>query len=443
MKRFKILTISLLVSLTSFAFAQEITTTSYPTTTDDDTKSNIKKIVEYLFNLGSYLGYQLDQNPLGDNENPYNQLIEPSPTQAAQTFLFNSVLGALPVNALSAGLAAFIPPGVQSYAPLNSLANYTFNSQPFNSPSDSAGLGKISVTQLLDQSAFQNDPVNQAVLNILNTPNYTYCMNYEATAYIADCQLLHDNQVRENVVGPIPNSNEFFTYNYTSKFLPQLNSSVLNAPLIYSQEEQATTGSAPGTGNDQGLLSKNQAQAAANFVRYAGGLVSPVPLPRKSAYETLYGQATNLGGNVPVVTQKQAANALAKYFAELKIYAAQSSVAFNNLYAVLSKRMPQNQTGDAAAAPTSQAMSEFIMATRRIYTPGVDMDKQWINKINTATEATVQKEIAVLLAEINYQLYLGRQQDERLLMTNSIMLLQNRVSPDPPDATAGTEEDEG
>lgn len=444
MKGVKILATSLLICFASFSFAQEETVTSTSSTTsEDDTASNIKKIVEYLFNLGSYLGYALDQSPLAENEKPYNQLIAPSATQAAQTFLFNSVLGAIPVNALSAGLSAFIPPSSQGYSSLNSLANYTFSSQPFSTPSDSSGLGKIAVSQLLDQSAYQNDPVNQAVLNIINTPNYTYCMNYDATTYDADCKLLQNRQVAENTTGVLPNSNEFFTYAYNSKFLPQLNSSILNAPLVYSQEQQQSTSSSTSTNNEQGLTAQNQAQSAANFIRYAAGLVAPIPLPKKADYETLYSQATNVGGNVPVVTQKQAMASLSKYFADLRVYAAQSSVAFNNLYSILSKRMPQNQTGQASSPPTSQAMSEFIMASRRIYTPGVDMDKQWINQINTATEATVQKEIAVLLAEINYQLYLSRQQEERLLMTNSIMLLQSRVPPEAPDAAAGTEKEEG
>lgn len=49
----------------------------------------------------------------------------------------------------------------------------------------------------------------------------------------------------------------------------------------------------------------------------------------------------------------------------------------------------------------------------------------------THPPATVQKEIAVLLAEINYQMYLDRQIQERILLTNSIMLLQNLKAAQP------------
>lgn len=429
MQRFKIFLTCMLFSFTTITFAQtEITASS--TGSDDESISNIKKIVEYLYNLGGYLGYALDQNPVDQNSQPYNQLLAPSATQAAQIFLFNSVLGSIPVNSLSAGLAAFVPQNVQGYNAINTLANYTFQSQPFNQAGD---LGKISVSSLLDQPTFQNDPVSQGVLNILATPNYTYCMNYEETQYDANCKLLQNHLVSANVVGALPNSREFFDYAYNSKFISQLNANVLSAPLVYSQEGQESTSSSPPTADaGAGLIGQNQAQSAANFIRYASGLVIPAESPRRADYETLFSQANNIGGNVPLITQEQAKAALNKYFTTLRVKAAQASVGLSNLYSILSKRMPQDQTGEAGGQPTSQALSEFIMATRRIYNPSQDMDKQWVNQINTATEATIQKEIAILLAEINYQLYLSRQQNERILMTNSIQLLQNSQDPEVP-----------
>lgn len=45
--------------------------------------------------------------------------------------------------------------------------------------------------------------------------------------------------------------------------------------------------------------------------------------------------------------------------------------------------------------------------------------------MQTASPGTIQKEQLSLLAEINYQLYLNRQMQERILLTNSILLLQN------------------
>ena len=60
----------------------------------------------------------------------------------------------------------------------------------------------------------------------------------------------------------------------------------------------------------------------------------------------------------------------------------------------------------------------------RLANGGDSTTEQWVQKINTASSATVQKEIAILLSEINYQLYLDRQIQERMLLTNSVSLLQ-------------------
>jgi intracellular multiplication protein IcmX len=65
---------------------------------------------------------------------------------------------------------------------------------------------------------------------------------------------------------------------------------------------------------------------------------------------------------------------------------------------------------------------------------------EWVKNLNKSSSVTVQKEIAILLAEINYQMYLDRQIQERILMTNSIMLLQNMKSsqPSPPNSSDET-----
>jgi len=114
---------------------------------------------------------------------------------------------------------------------------------------------------------------------------------------------------------------------------------------------------------------------------------------------------------------------LNNYMLNLRVYTAQVSVGINNLYYIFAKRVPQN-VGGTQQQLTSQSLSELRMATWRLYNPDQG-NSQWINKINTASSETVQKEMAILLAEINYQMYLGRQQNERLLLTNNIMLLQN------------------
>ena len=86
--------------------------------------------------------------------------------------------------------------------------------------------------------------------------------------------------------------------------------------------------------------------------------------------------------------------------------------------------MAQSTPADSSqkSSTSSQALSEYQLASWRIYDP--THQQQWIDQLNTASAATVQKEIAILLSEMNYQLYLNRQQEERILLTNSIQLLQ-------------------
>lgn len=381
------------------------------------TSSDIKELGKYLLNLGSYLGYNLKQAMPA----PYSQLLSLNSIQLNQRYLLTTLLGAIPVNSTSAALSLFVPTTMSQYQALNAFRNYVFQTQSYSDPS-TEHQGKISVSNLIDQQTYQSDPVSQSILNILGTPNYTYCMSHSGTQWDKACKLLYSQQVSNNVMGALPKPQEYFSYTYNQPVLPELNSNALLGPLVYSTQIADPSGTTPGQQTQkQGLTAQNQAQAAANFIRYAAYLVEPISLPTQQNYTNLYNQATNLTGKTSMSDQKKAQGVLSNYVNSLRIYAAQSSVSLSNLYYILSKRMPQGQ----GATQTSQAMSEFVMATWRIYNPGHENDKQWLNEINQASNATVQKEIAALLSEINYQLYLTRQQQERLLLTESILLLQN------------------
>lgn len=372
---------------------------------------NLKKLVEYLKNLGRYLGYDITQ----EGRAPKDNLLSPSFIQLTQLYAFNTLLGAKPVNAFSEALARLFPSAKKAYESLNIYANYTFKSPPYNV--QARDQGGITVTPLIDQQTYQPDPVTQAILNMLSTPDKTYCMDYEGKTWNENCKLLYQSKVMANVLGgELPKPTEFFSYKFNEQVLPQLNSNVLLGPYLYSLE------SIGGDQKKEGLVAENQAQAAANFIRYAASIVNPPPLPTLEQYNKLYYQAKNADNEV---SRKNAEAALTNYLTSLRVFAAQSSVGLSNLYYMLSKRMPQN-VGGTQTNNTSQALSEFTMATWRLNNPEESAaDKQWVNQLNQASPATIQKEIAILLAEINYQLYLSRQQNERLLLTNSILLLQN------------------
>lgn len=403
---------------------------------DQQTSQNTSNTAQYLLNLGSYLGFDLTKQasatPAAMN------LINVSATQLAQGYLYNSFLGAIPVNAISQSFSSFLPNSVPTSQALNPFANLTFSNPPYNSASSQQS-GSITVNALIDQQPFQQDPVSQGVLNILATPDYSYCMNYDGSAWVDNCQLLYQNKVMANVIGTIPNALQFFDFTGATPNNPnnpqivgQLNINSLLAPLMYSSDNPSANTTSSGTPSSQvpGLTAQNQMQTAANFIRYASGMVVPTSLPQLKNYDSLYQKATSTDPKTPVMVKMQAQATLANYFATLRVYAAQTSVGLSNLYYILSKRMPQNLS--QGSSPTSQALSEYNMATWRITNPGSQsQNNQWINQINSASAETVQKEIAVLLAEINYQLYLNRQQEERILLTNSLMLIQNTKASQP------------
>jgi intracellular multiplication protein IcmX len=399
---------------------------SYAEDTGADPVSSTNVLIS---NLGAYLGFDLETD---FEATPYSALINASALMLVeQTSLF-TLFGAIPVNAFTSEFSAFVPPNIPSSSVVNQMSNYTFASANYNTPSTS---GSVTVNALLDQENYQNDPINQSIINILTTPNYTVCMNNDETAWLSDCNVLHNMTIGTNIIGTLPQPSEYYTYAYNETVVPQLNGNTLIAPLLYTTTAPQTSGSSSGSGGTTGstsaLTASNQLQEAVNFIRYASLKLNLINLPTQQNYNTAYATAISTDTTVLASDKASAQNKINSYLAQLRAYAAQASVPMSNLYYILSKRMPQ-QNGTDANTQTSQALSEFQMATSRIYAPNSSGDQaaQWIQQINAASPATVEKEIAILLAEINYQLYLNRQQEERLLLTQSMMLLQSVNAPD-------------
>lgn len=392
-----------------------------------DNSEDLKALSKYVLRLGAYLGYSLDEDP---QTKPLKQLINVPVSQLTQIFVWNTALGAMPVNAFSSMLSQFVPRQTNGSQGINVFANYTFTAQPFNQPG--ADDGKLSVVENIDQKSYQSDPVNQAILNILGTPSPSYCLLKNRSGLIKDCPLLTSDKISENVIGALPGPNDYFKYESIQEVLPQLNSNTLTSPLLFAQPAENQSGSSSqDQKQEKGLPAKNQAQTALNFIRYATDTGNPLLLASRDKYEQLYNKT--IDERLSHVEREQAKALLNQYLSSLRGYSAQNSVAISNLYSMLSKRMPQNLPGSSENnMESSQALSEFMMATRRLYNPQEDdLKKQWLHKINEASAATVQKEMAILLAEINYQLYLNRQQQEKILLTNSILLLQNSKNVQP------------
>jgi intracellular multiplication protein IcmX len=391
----------------------------------------IQKLVEYLKNLGAYLGYDLTKKP----EENSTQLINLEEREGSLVNLINSWFGATPVNgAESSKSGPYVPTNVKLKInpAINDLANSTFKiPTTYNSPTE----GKITVNAALDQKTYQLDPVSQSIFNILTTPDASYCMDdtgewlpvkgNSGKSDNSDCNYLYQGQVVNNVIGELPI--DFFSHEYNQPLVAQLNANSLIAPLMYSYEQAQN--STNNSKENPGMQAANQAQEAANFVRYAIADVLPIPLANKKRYLELLRKAKNAYKDTSLADQKNAQNVLDSYLAGLRVYTAQRSVAIGNLYGILSRRIPQASQSETDTAPISEALSEFTMSAWRLKDisdqSGKTPNKKWLQQINKASSATVQKEIAVLLAELNYQMYLSRQQQERLLLTETMNLLQN------------------
>lgn len=422
-----------------------------------------------LTNLATYFGYNISA-PLSDfaTTSQWKLLDKASDVasyQQANLFLY---LGTI--------LTKNVVPTGEPLSTLNTWVNAifydTYSTTPDTNTSQSTKF-TLKVNPMIDQENYQNNPVNQAILNALTTPDYSFCLsitcpttnnnslfntasNTSTPGSLASkcCTAPYRSQmtIGTSALGPLGVS--ILGLNKTTSApdvlygpldtntLNQLNGNTLIEPMVYS----ITPISKSTTPSSSGLTATTQAQEAENFIRYATGETSPMQQTTATNYNALLSMISNAQSTA--AQKATAITTLSSYLSGLRSYTAQTSVGVANLYYIFSKRMVQNTddsnalasvpTPSKGALPTTQALSEYRIATRRLYDPTITTEKggQWVEQINNAPPATVQKEIAILLSEINYQLYLSRQQEERLLLANSVMLLQlgHLVAPSPPQA---------
>ena len=483
-KKFALSSLLLLATNASFADFED----------SSSMKDDLDKIKAYLQNLGMYFGYDLTNycttgGSCGSGESaaspggatsgagggPFsNQLTPLTGGFSTEVDLITSFLGALlpsvPASNSNGEQSSvqLIPTTNASLSTYAGIINtygglaFTKQSNPYNSPDS----GSLSVSSLIDQQPYQANPVNQSLLNMVSTPDISFCINRATGELLDPCStgalpgpnntmennsslgggpVLSQVQVMLNTVGRFSQSSTsagsarlapgFYVLPKDNvDLVPQLNSDSLLGPLMFDNSGNSQGNNENNQGNareNKGLTAKNQIEQAANYIRYATSAVSPVTQPNKKQYADTYAQATNQTGNVPLKEQLTAQAKIANYISTLRVYTALSSVGISNLYSILSRRMPQEGSN---GQKTSQALSEYVMASWRLQ-PATQTaqgsNPTWTNQINNASSATVQKEIAILLAEINYQLYLSRVQQERLLLTNSTLLLQGIRSSQP------------
>jgi hypothetical protein len=213
----------------------------------------------------------------------------------------------------------------------------------------------------------------------------------------------------------VPEYWRFFAGTTSINVAPSLTLDSLLNPLSYSE---AQNGIQPQT---LGLFGTNQKGFADNFIRYLTGEL----LPNKFSDADKYNAYKKVAESTTACFKNRvdARLKIQAYRTLLRTYAAQLSVGASNLYHSMDKRSTNTASG------SSQLEEEFKMATHRIFQPQsngnltLNQKTQWQTDLENASGLAVQRQMAQLLAEINYQLFLNRQQQERVLITLSAIQL--------------------
>ena len=405
---------------------------SASTTTGDSDTSDVETLMK---NWASWIGYNIDDHT---KEEPVFTLLNYTYSLATTGQQMLNVFFA--TRLLNPTFKEFSTD--PSYSTFNTQANTLFANYKSTSTKN------ISVVQDFDQTPYQDDPVSQMLKNILSTPNTDTC-NDSSDDCKSKVKVMYT--VLQDVMGgssddktlSFPSETTYYDHDHVNQFIGQLNSANLIGPMMYSDE---------GDQKSVGLPSGNQQLQAMDFIRYVTGNVKAAQFLSAADYSSLWQQAqkeiTSSTSSTDRDAIKQARKDLEEYLLTPRIFASQFSIIANNLVDMMSKRLPQKVTSSdgTTSTSTSQALDEFVMSTWRMYSPYIkSTDDQWVNQLNKASAATTQKEIAILLSEINYQMYLSRQIQERILLTNTLIAIQaiqsnqpNSVSPETPTSEAST-----
>ena len=459
---------------------------STDSTDSSDTNSILQNIETYLENLGSYLGYDVTAKP---QSTPTDSLLDNGGSTQKQLENLTVKMYFGFIN-YSWSYPYFLPVSSNAYANVfNQLCGMVFKESSFtpaqtgtaidlqydNSSGSGSGNGSGS------SNAFSKNPVSQYLYNLLfitpndacvqaatdsnPTPNWNQSQSYSYCEGLVLANAIGLNVKNEDIAMQTTSSSQTYintlaqklttlktgayfptktpSNNNINNLLQQIDGTVFMGPLMYDSSTAATSSSS--SSSPQGLTTSNQLEAAQNYVRYITGGIMPKPF---ASYADLQSIIMNASSAKDVYTQMSYFKPLAKYMLDFRIYAARASLAVQNIYDSLAYRMNMNNSSSSDESEnntqSSQALNEYVMASYRLYNPSAQTNQTtdstssgegslkttaWQDMINTASPPTVQKEMALLLAEINYQLYQMRQQQEKVILTNSVFLLNNLTEP--------------
>ncbi len=413
---------------------------AYGGSSDSPTVDEIKKLEQFLGFNSEKKKSELDLKTSEKNsllDQPNAQGVQPNAAAVLEDAAAKSLWSIFSANS---NQLTFIPDSLNNPSPIvqqlastiNALANILFQtvlpvSKSFDAPPGPGDKGSpvtqsvLNILSLTPSGFSMTNPytdsrlaIKALGLNKFEGTNWTDIQNYfQGTSDNPDLNIA-------NLIYPSTGNTGGANPNPQTHILNQVDSSVFLSPLMYNDQDTKKDGATQCLGITCGLDEKdtNQLHNAVNFVRHVTGMVLPPDLPKSTELRPMFESLNDLTKEA----NQQNLVYLSKFIVGTRVYAARQSVGIQNIYEILARRIPNN-TG------SSQALSEFIMATYRLFTPTSNQATSWQNKINEASSTTVQKETALLLAEINYQLYLMRQQQERMVLTNSLLLVSNLQYP--------------
>lgn len=230
----------------------------------------------------------------------------------------------------------------------------------------------------------------------------------------------------------IPDYNNFMDGTLSASVAPSVNADTLLSPMTYQEKINQTYDNRNDTisfygGGNLGLYGSSELSMADNFIRYLSGEV----LPNKMSTAEEYKQYQKVANTAQCYKYRaDAAMKIYTYRAMLRNYAAQTSVGLSNLYYLMGKRRQNPENPNNA----SQLEQEYKMATSRLFPANQCADgstsctvkkSKWLLQLDNASQVEVQKQIAILLAEMNYQLLLNRMEQERVMLAMTALQMAN------------------
>lgn len=411
----------------------------------DDLLGN--QTADYLRKLGRYLGNFDLGTAVPDTVDPKELPMLGEITKDTYALPL-TVLGSMPVVQIADITSSLY--GVNKDTVFKNYQGTDSNSfAPF--ASDTKTTKGVTALNGIDQQVYQPLPTLQAIQNILFAPvepvatklknineatDITAALNTQRkSACDTDCEFFMGITSKaggftfDGLGGKLDGSTQIkdmFGSAVNKAVISSLSLNSLIGSSFYEETKPIDAAKSNFSNYDVGFYGKTPATQADAFIRYANGSLLPVTKSQdlQKAVTTLLTGSTKFSDRVKIV------GALNKYNIMLRSYAALASVGTSNLYWMLAKRLPIVGSDGSSSkgpngSPLTQASQEMYMATKRLLPQGDNgQPSKWMTQINQATPLEVQRQTAVLLAEMNYQLYLNRVAQERMLATMSTLQLQ-------------------